>query len=104
MVYLINIMNTVFYARSRTKPFGSNAEECVTCLNLLDRFCRGANLNAPSLILAFFSLGMQPSRKQRSHSAVETSHAAVYLDESSRLLSHKEKKKKKGGTEFTKWG
>lgn len=58
-------MNTIFYAQSRTKPFGGNAEECVTCLNLLDRFCRGANMNAPSLVLAFLSLGMQPPRKQR---------------------------------------
>lgn len=47
-------------------PWGSDAGECGTCLTLVDSLCKGINVNGPSLVLVFLSLGMLPSRKQRN--------------------------------------
>lgn len=84
-------MPRLCYPGSRVHPPGDKAGECGICFTFLDRFCRGINIIVPSVMLASLSLGRQPSCKQikGSHSSVKTFHISIFLDESSRLNSHK---------------
>lgn len=56
------------YQQSTT--MGCNVGDCSTCLTLHDIFCKGININGPSVVLAFLRDAAFKEARKRSHSAV----------------------------------
>lgn len=60
----------------QSTTLGCNAGDCGTCLTLLDMFCKGININGPSIVLTFFGDAALKEAMKRSHSSDETFHFA----------------------------
>lgn len=75
----------------QSTTLGYDAGDCDTCLTLLGMFCKRINIGGPSVVLAFLSLGMQPSRKQRKDQT-QLVRLSTLLDESRIFVSHQAKK------------